>query len=93
MRDVVIVPDVEEHGRCGGAPCHHEGGEVGGVELRFDVNADVDDEANEGEEEAGSDEGEAQPCEVAGEGEDEQHDCAGDVGGYGIKVCFYGAVA
>lgn len=33
-------------------PGHHEGGEISNVELRLHVNADVDDHAQEGEQEA-----------------------------------------
>lgn len=48
------------------------------------------DETKHGKQEAEGDEGEAQTCEVGGEGEEEEHYGAGDVGGDGVEVCFHG---
>jgi hypothetical protein len=50
--DVVVVPHVKDDGRGGRAPRHHEAGEVGDMDLGGDVDCDVDDEADEGQEEA-----------------------------------------
>ena len=52
MRNVVIVPGGEQNGGRGGAPDHHEGSEVGGGEVRGDVDGGEDYEADEGEGEA-----------------------------------------
>ena len=59
----------------------------------LDVHGRENNEAAEGEEEAECDEGEAPASEIRGETEDEQHDCAGDVGCDGVKVSLDGAIA
>ena len=50
--DIVVVPHVKDDGGGGRAPSHHEAGEVGDMDLGVDVDSDVDDEADEGQEEA-----------------------------------------
>lgn len=70
-----------------------EASETRDVQLRLDVDGSVDDEADKGEEEAEGDEGEAQAREVRREGEDEEHDGAGDVWRDGVQVGLDGAVA
>lgn len=92
MGDVVVVPGAQEHGWGGSSPGHHETGKVGYFDLGLDVvEAGVDHEAGEGEEEAEDDEGGAQADGVGGEGEDEKHDCACAVGGDGVEVDLDGA--
>ena len=86
--NVIVVPDVEDDARGGSAPGHHEAGEVSNVEIAEDVDGGVDYEADEGEEEAGRDVGEADMGEIGSEGEDEEHDCACNVGGDGVEIGF-----
>ena len=59
----------------------------------LDVDGREDDEAAEGEEESKSHEGESPASEIRGETENEQHDCASDVGGDGVQVSLDSAVA
>lgn len=92
MRDVVVVPRGEEHRGRRGAPDHHEGGEVGGGQMRGDVDGGEDDEAAEGEGEAEGDEGEADAREVRGEGEDEEEHGADAVGRDRVQVRLDGVV-
>ena len=80
VRDVVIVPDIKQYRWRGSAPAHHESGEVGHCVRGLDVDGSIDDEAAESEEEAEGDEWEAPTRVIGGEGEDEQHYCAGYVG-------------
>jgi len=93
VRDVVIVPGAEEDAGSGGSPAHHEGCEIGDVELGGDVDGDVDEEADEGEEETEGDEGTTSSCVIGGEGEDQEHGGARDVGGDGVEIGFDGGVA
>lgn len=93
MCNIVVVPYIKENRGCGRAPGHHERGEVGDLQLVNDVNGDEDDESDEGEEEASCDEGEAPSGQVRGEGEDEQHNCSGDVWCYGVEVGLHSGIA
>lgn len=74
VRDVVVVPRAEEHGRRGRAPRHHEARKVRDLKLALDVDRRVDDEADEREQEARGDEREPDARVVGREGEDEQED-------------------
>lgn len=93
MGDVVVVPGAQQDGRRGGAPGHHEAGEIRDVDVGLDVDGGVDDEADKGQQEAEGDEGEAQARVVGREGQDEQDDGADDVGRDGVEVGLDAAVA
>lgn len=56
----------------------------------FYIDADVDDETDECEEETEGDEGTAPACIIGGEREDDEHDCAGDIGCHGVEIGFDG---
>lgn len=56
----------------------------------FYIDADVDDETDEREEETEGDEGTAPACIIGGEREDDEHDCAGDIGCHGVEIGFDG---
>ena len=58
------------------------------MDLGGEGDRGEDDEADAGEGEAQGDEGEAQAGVIRGEGEDEEHDGAGDVGRDGVEVGF-----
>lgn len=70
MRNVVVVPCAEEDTWGCGSPAHHERCKVGDAELVCDVDGNVYEETDEGEEEAEGDEGTASTGVVGGEGED-----------------------
>lgn len=84
MRNVIIIPDIEQDRRRRCAPRHHEGCEVCDLELVLNIDGDKNYEAEEGEEEAGCDEGEAPAGVVTCEGEEEEHYGTGDVRGDSI---------
>lgn len=67
MRNVVVVPRGEQDGWSRRPPHHHEGCEVGGRQVRGDVDGGEDDEPDEGEGEAQGDEREADAREVGAE--------------------------
>ena len=67
-------------------PGHHERSKVCHVQLALHVDGRVDDETDEGEEEAESDERKAQTRVIAGKGQDQQHYRARHVGGHGVQI-------
>lgn len=93
MRDVVVVPDIQQHGGGTGAPGHHEGRKIRDLQPSLDVDGRIQHHAQEGEEEAERDEGETQARGIRRKREDQQHDGAGHVGRDGVEVRRDGAVA
>ena len=93
MRDVVVVPCRQQHRRRGRAPRHHEARVVRELQLVLHVvDARVDHEADEREDEAERDERRAQAGQVGAEREDEQHHCARDIWRDGVQVRLHGGV-
>lgn len=91
--NIVIVPCIQDDRwrRC--APSHHETSKVGNMQLMGDINACVDDKADQRKDESEGDEWESKLCEIGCKTENKEHHGAGNVGRDRVQVGLDGAVA
>ena len=92
LTDVVIVPDIQQHRRRRCAPCHHEAGEIGDVQLGLDVDARINHKPAKREEEPQRNKRKPPPRIIRRKRQHQQHHRARYIRRHSVQIRLHGAI-